>query len=93
MVTIEETTQEVPESPPKMSLKDIYVLFFVLVKQNQKVHPGSKMSFDLNIFKTLPKDMKITFERKDGRLFAYVPEKAQRKKRRLLLPPDKKIIT
>ncbi len=58
-----------------MTLRDIYVLFYVLVKQNQKLHPGSKMSFDLRVFKNLPKKIAVHFERKHGRLFAWIPGK------------------
>lgn len=78
-----------------MTLQDIYAMFYVLVRQNQKVNPGSKMSFDLNVFKTLPKQPKIYFEQKHGRLFAWIPEKPSdhKKKSRLHLPKPKKVIT
>ena len=43
---------ELEEGSAKVTLQDVYVMFYILLKQNQKLHPGSKMSFDLNAFKT-----------------------------------------
>ncbi len=78
----------------QLSFKDIYILFYTLIKQNQALHPGSKMSFDLNLFKNLPKKISIHFEKKHGRLFAWIPSKRKdRKKKSRLLLPRHKIIT
>lgn len=77
-----------------MSLQDIYVLFYTLIKQNQALHPGSKMSFDLKLFKNLPKKIGIHFEKKHGRLFAWIPSKRKdRKKKSNLYLPSHKIVT
>ncbi len=85
---------QLEEGSIPITLKDVYVMFWVLVKQNQKQHPGSKMSFDLNIFKNLPKHIKVNFERSHGRLFAWIPGKANRKKKKsTLYLPKKKLIT
>ncbi len=82
-----EEKLELEEGSAKITLKDIYLLFYTLVKQNQKLHPGSKMSFDLRVFKNLPKKVQIHFERNHGRLFAWIPETPKdRKKSRLYLP-------
>ncbi len=82
------------EGSTDMTLEDIYVLFYKLVEQNQKLHPKSKMSFDLNMFKNLPKKIAVTFEKKDGRLFAWIPEKPKdRKKKNRLFLPENRIIT
>ena len=75
-----------------MTLTDVYAMFYLLVKQSQKLKPGSKMSFDLNAFKALPKKVAVNFERKGGRLFVWIPRKRQKKKSRLLLPGNQ-IIT
>ena len=84
------------EGSAKMTLQDIYAMFYILVKQSQNLHPGSKMSFDLRVFKTLPKKPQIWFEKKDGRLFAWIPEKPKDRKKLTkskLFLPDNRIIT
>ncbi len=78
------------EGSANMTLKDVYVLFYILVKQSEQVHPGSKMSFDLRVFKNLPKKISVSFEKKDGRLFVWIPKKPKDRKKltksRLFLP-------
>ena len=76
------------EGSAKVTLTDVYAMFYLLVKQNQKLHPGSKMSFDLNAFKTMPKKVAINFLREGNKLFAWIPEtrKDRKKKSRLILP-------
>ena len=82
------------EGSTEITLKDIYVLFYILVKQSQKLHPGSKMSFDLRVFKNLPKKIKVHFERKHGRLFAWIPSKLkERKKKSNIILIGGKVIT
>lgn len=78
-----------------MTLQDIYAMFYILVRQSQELKPGSKMSFPLEVFKTLPKKPQIYFENKHGRLFAWIPTKPKdrKKKSKLHLPPKQKIIT
>lgn len=90
----EEQELNLEKGSVKLTLKDVYVLFYILVRQNQNLHPGSKMSFDLRVFKNLPKKVVIHFERKHGRLFVWLPgkQKDRKKKSGLYLPPDK-IIT
>lgn len=89
-----ENTEELnlEEGSSEVTLTDVYAMFYLLVKQNQKLHPGSKMSFDLNAFKTLPKKVAVNFMRKGNRLFAWIPEKPsdrKRKKVKLALPAHK----
>lgn len=82
------------EGSAEVTLQDIYMMFYVLLKQNQQLHPGSKMSFDLNVFKSLPKRLKVNFVREHGRLFAWIPEKPKdRKKKSTLYLPEHKIVT
>ena len=64
----------------EVTLTDVYAMFYLLLKQNQKLHPGSRMSFDLNAFKTLPKKVAIT-------------EKPSNRKKSDLVLPEHKIIT
>ncbi len=90
----EEDKLNLEEGSTKITLRDVYVLFYILVKQNQKLHPGSKMSFDLRVFKNLPKKIAVHFERKNGRLFAWIPGKQkERKKKSRLFLPDTKLVT
>ena len=85
---------DLEEGSAKVTLQDVYVMFFILLKQNQKLHPGSKMSFDLRVFKNLPKKIAVSFQQKHGRLFAWIPEKPKdRKKKSKLYLPDDRIIT
>ena len=94
---------EVPENPDElelekgsveMTLKDVYVMFYTLLAQNQKLHPGSKMAFDLNVFKNMPKKLSISFERKDGKLLVWIPKKPKdRKKKSRLHLPEHEIVT
>lgn len=76
-----EPELELEEGSAEMTLQDIYAMFYVLVRQSQKQKPGSKMSFPLEVFKTLPKKPQIHFERKDGRLFAWIPSKPKDRKK------------
>ena len=79
-----ENKQEEP-----MTLEDVYKLFYVLVAQNQQQHPGTQMSFDLKIFNNLPKNLKLNFEKKSGRLFVWIKRKKEKKKSSLYLPTHK----
>ena len=89
-----EEKLDLEEGSCEMTLKDIYVLFYILVKQNQERNPGSQMSFPLELFKNLPKKLGVNFERKHGRLFAWIPSKAKdRKKKCKLILPERKIIS
>lgn len=90
----EEPKLELEESLAEVTLQDIFKMFYILLKQNQYLHPGSKMSFDLNAFKALPKKLKVNFIREHGRLFAWIPEKPKdRKKKSRLYLPEHRIIT
>jgi hypothetical protein len=73
----------------EVTLTDVYAMFYLLVKQNQKLNPGSKMAFDLNAFKNLPKKVEINFlaDKEAGKLLVWIPEK--RKKSKLVLPKHK----
>ena len=84
-----------------MTLHDIYAMFYILVRQNQQkkqgsaeLDPGKKLSFPLEVFKTLPKVPKLIFEKEHGRLFVSIPVKpnSQKKKKRKLFLPDRRII-
>ena len=92
-----ENTEELnlEEGSAEVTLTDVYAMFYLLVKQNQKLHPGSKMAFDLNAFKSLPKKAAINFLRKGGKLYAWIPgkQKDRKKKKSRLLLPQHKIIT
>ena len=90
-----------PESTMGITLKDVYKLFYILVAQNQRQRPGSKMAFDLKAFEKLPDKIAIGFIVEKGKLMVWIPEKRKRKqlkpkeireKSRLYLP-DKRIIT
>lgn len=87
----EEPELNLEEGSANMTLKDVYVLFYLLVKQSQQLRPGSKMSFDLRVFKNLPKKIALHFERKHGRLFVWIPgkQKERKKKSRLFLPGNR----
>lgn len=75
----------------EVTLTDVYAMFYIMLKQSQRLKPGSKMAFDLNAFKNLPKKVVINFLREKGKLFAWIPEK-RRKKTKLYLP-EHKIVT
>lgn len=76
----------------KVTLIDVYAMFYLLLKQNQKLNPGSKMMFDLKAFSNLPKKVSINFlaDKEAGKLFAWIPEKRKRSK---LILPKHKIVT
>ena len=73
----------------EITLTDVYAMFYILVKQNQKLHPGSKMKFDLNAFKNLPKKVAINFLADKGKLLVWIPEKRKSK----IITTKHKIIT
>ena len=81
------------EGSAKMTLHDIYAMFYILVRQTQKQNPNSVMSFPLDVFNTLPKRPELFFEKKHARLFVSIPKKpSDRKKTRksnLILPTHK----
>ena len=77
----------------------LYVLFYLLVKQSQEQQkklgkPDTQMAFDLKVFENLPKQIKVNFQQKDGKLLAWIPEKKKdREKKSLLYLPNHEIIT
>jgi len=87
-----ETELNLEEGSAKVTLTDVYAMFYLMLKQNQTINPGSKMMFDLKAFKTLPKKVAINFlaDKEAGKLLAWIPEK--RKQSKLVLPQHK-IIT
>ena len=89
-----EEKLELEDGSAEVTLQDVYLMFYILLKQNQRLHQGGKISFDLRAFKNLPKEIKVNFQQKHGRLFAWVPEtpKDQKKKSNLHLP-DHRIVT
>lgn len=76
----------------EITLTDVYAMFYLLVKQNQTLNPGSKMMFDLKSFKNLPKKAAINFlaDKEAGKLLVWIPEKHKRSK---LVLPEHKIVT
>ncbi len=82
------------EGSAEVTLKDVYVMFYIMLKQSQTLKPGSKLSFPLSVFKNLPKNIKVDFQKKNGRLFAWIPEKTKvRKKTSKIIMPKNRIIT
>ena len=90
-----EEKLELEEGSAKVTLQDAFAMFYILLRQSQKLKPGSKMSFPLQVFKTLPKQVKVSFMNKNGKLFAWIPEtpKGRKKKKGLLYLPNDQIIT
>ena len=91
-----DLSMSLEEDSAEITLEDCYKMLYVLVRQSEAIAPGSRMSFDLKVFKTLPKKVVLNFLQKDGRLFIYTPEKPsdrnKKSKSRLYLPHKKKII-
>ena len=87
---MEEPELNLEEGSAEVTLTDVYAMFYLLLKQNQKLHPGSRMAFDLNAFKNLPKKVAVNFLRENGKLFAWIPEKHKKSK---LVLPEYNIIT
>jgi hypothetical protein len=93
--------EEIQENTIAMTKDDICAMFYMLVRQNHQVKPGSpeldpgkKLSFDLKLFKTLPKKPELIFVKEHGRLFVSIPMKpSDRKKKSNLHLPKKRIIT
>jgi len=81
--------QELNVEGAEITLRDVYAMFYLLVKQNQTLNPGSKMMFDLKAFKNLPKKVAVSFlaDKEVGKLLVWIPEK--RKKSKLVLPQHK----
>lgn len=72
------------EGSAKVTLTDIYAMFYLIVEQNQKLNPDKpKMAFDLKAFKRLPKKVKINFLREGGKLYVWIPKE---KKSKIALP-------
>lgn len=89
-----EPKEEIKEGSAEVTLQDVYVLFYLLVKQSQQQRPGTQMAFDLKVFKNLPKQIKVDFQQKDGKLLAWIPEKKKdREKKSSLYLPTHEIIT
>ncbi len=84
----------------EMTLHDIYAMFYILVRQNHQIKPGhpeldpqKKLSFPVEVFKTLPKKPKLVFLKEHGRIFVSIPLKpSDLKKKSGLHLPKKKII-
>ena len=102
----QENTEETnpPEEPGQINLEegsaevtltDVYAMFYILVKQSQKLHPGSKMAFNLSAFKNLPKKAAINFLREGKKLYVWIPgkQKDRKKKKSGLILPRHTIIT
>lgn len=90
----EEPKLELEEGSAKVTLQDVFKMFYILLRQSQLLKPSSKMSFPLGAFKNLPKNLKVNFQQKNGRLFVWIPEKPKdRKKKSKLFLPDHRIIT
>lgn len=88
-----EEKLDLEEGSAEVTLQDVYAMFYLLVKQNQLLNPGSKMAFDINAFKTLPKKVAVNFQREGNRLYAWIPGKQKdRKKKSNLFLPDTTII-
>jgi hypothetical protein len=88
-----EEKLELEEGSAEVTLQEVYAMFYLLVKQNQQLNPGSKMAFDINAFKTLPKKVCVNFQREGDKLLAWIPGKPKdRKKKSKLFLPDKRII-
>ena len=89
----EEPELELEKGSAKVTLQDIYKMFYILLRQNQLQRPGSKMSFDLRVFKSLPKNLKVNFQQSYGRLFVWIPSKPKDRKKlkksKLFLPTHK----
>lgn len=90
---MKEPDLNLKEGSAEVTLTDVYAMFYLLIKQNQMVHPGSKMSFDLKAFKNLPKKVAVNFLREEGRLYAWIPEKPSDRKKSKLILPQHNIIT
>ena len=88
---------EVEQGSCPIDLEDIYKMFYILVRQNQEANPGTVLSFPIDVFKTLPKKLQMSFEKKGGRLFCSVPyeegRSSRKKKKSALLLPRSGIIT
>lgn len=85
---------ELEPGSAEVTLTDVYAMFYLMLKQSQKLKPGSKIAFDINSFKTLPKKVGVNFVRKGNKLYAWIPEKPKdRKKKSRLVLPENKIIT
>ena len=95
-----EKKPEAEAIPQEMTFEQVYILFYFLVKQNhiQAKNQGVKapsIAFDLRAFKSLPKKIEVCFEKVDGSLLAFIPEKPsdrKRKKPSLLYLPNRNII-
>lgn len=85
----EEPELNLEEGSAEVTLTDVYAMFYLLLEQNQKLNPGSKMMFDLKAFENLPKKVAINFlaDKEKGKLLVWIPEK--RKKSKLILPQHK----
>ncbi len=91
----QENIEELNNEEAEVTLTDVYAMFYILVKQNQKLHPGSKMAFDVNAFKNMPKKVAINFLREGNKLYAWIPgkQKDRKKKKSSLILPQHKLIT
>ncbi len=89
---MQEQELNLEEGSAEVTLTDVYALFYILLKQSQKLKPGSRMCFDLKKMPMLlPKKAEVIFLREGGKLYAWVPEK--RKKKSKLYLPEHKIVT
>jgi len=92
---MEEPELHLEEGSAKVTLTDVYAMFYLMLKQSQKLRPGSRISFKLNAFKILPKKVAINFlaDKEKGLLYVWIPGKPSDKKKNKLVLPEHNIIT
>ncbi len=89
---MQEQRLNLEEGSAEVTLTDVYAMFYILLKQSQKLKPGSRLCFDVEkLSKNLPKKAEVIFLREGNKLYAWVPEK--RKKKSKLYLPEHKIVT
>ena len=90
----EENDIQLEEGSAEVTLQDIYAMFYIMVKQNQTVRPGSKICFNVKAFKNLPKKVSLNFQRVGNKLQVWIPEKPKdRQKKPEIIVPTYDIIT
>lgn len=71
---VNEAQMQIAEGSAKITLNDVYAMFYVLVRQNEQMADGNVMSFPLEVFKTLPKKPRLQFINQDGFLTVTIPD-------------------
>lgn len=90
----EENDIELEEGSAEVTLQDVYAMFYLMVRQNQNLRPGSKLQFDIRAFFNLPKKVSLNFQRVNNNLQVWIPEKpSERKKVSRIIVPTYDIIT